>query len=245
MTIDRVPTGVPGLDELLGGGFPKSSTILVTGTPGSAKTIFTMQYILNGALKYGDKGIFITVEQTFEQLSRQFLEFGFDIEKMQNGGQIAIICLEVKPELGEDFLEMLISKKFQERIIQFGASRMVIDPLNLVLQFSADYGGERRGVQKLISAYKKLGCTTLFTHERTKEGMNYEFGVEDFIVDGIIHLQFIKASGAFNEGQIFFERRLNILKMRETNHGHGLYRFVIEKDGVHVYHDILLRSKLK
>lgn len=243
MAIDRVPTGIPGLDELIDGGFPRESSTLVSGVPGSAKSIFAMQYILNGALNHGDKGIYITVEQTFNQLVRQSLEFGFDIEKMQDAGQIAIICLEVKPEVGEDFLEMIISKKFLERVTQFGAKRVAIDPLNLVLQFSADYGGNRRGIQRLINTYKKMGCTTLFTYERSKQDVNYEFGAQDFIVDAIIHLQLVKASAAFGGDNTFFERRLSILKMRETNHGQSLYRFTIEGDGIHVYRDIMLRSR--
>lgn len=238
----RVPTGISGLDELLRGGFPEKSAILVTGIPGCAKTTFALQYILNGAVKYGERGVFITVEQDIDQLHRQFHEFGYDIKKLQREGKVAIFCLEIKPEFGEDFMMKITSKEFRDAICEFGAKRLAIDPLNLVLQFSADYGGERRGIQRLVATYKKLDCTTVFTHERTKGGPEPEFGVQDFIVDGIIYLQLAKIRGAIGERQSLFERRLSILKMRETEHGQGIYRFEIEKDGIHVYHGIFLRT---
>ena len=240
--IERTPTGIPGLDELLDGGFPKGACILVTGTPGCAKSIFALQYIVNGALKYGEKGIFIPVEQTIDDLHTQFMEFGYDIKKLHNEGKIGILSLEIKPELGDDFLKRITSKEFREGIKEFGAKRIAIDPLNLVLQFSSDYGGERRGIQKLISTYKRLDCTTLFTHERSRGGSDVEFGVEDFVVDGIIYLQLVKVTGAFKNRETLFERRLSILKMRETNHGQGVYRLEIEKDGLHVYHGVFLKS---
>ena len=242
LAIERVPTGIPGLDELLKGGFPKGAAILVTGIPGCAKTIFALQYIVNGALKYGDRGVFITVEQSVDQLHRQFVEFGYDIKKLQEDGRIAVFSLEIKPELGEDFLMKITSEEFKSAMLEFGAKRIAIDPLNLVMQFSADYGGERRGIQRLITTYKKLGCTTIFTHERSKGGLEPEFGVQDFIVDGIIYLQLIKVRGAMGERESLFERRLSILKMRETDHGQGIYRFEIEKDGIHVYHGVFLRT---
>jgi KaiC/GvpD/RAD55 family RecA-like ATPase len=242
LAIERTPTGISGLDELLMGGFPKGTSILVSGTPGCAKTTFALQYIVNGALQYGEKGVFITVEQDVDQLHRQFLEFGYDLKRLQEEGKIALFCLEIKPEFGEDFLVKLTSDEFKNSILEYGAERLAIDPLNLVLQFSADYGGERRGIQRLITTYKKLGCTTLFTHERSKGGPEPEFGIQDFIVDGIIYLQLVKIRAAMGDRESLFERRLSILKMRETDHGQGVYRFEIEKDGIHVYHGVFLRT---
>ncbi len=241
MKLKRVPTGIPGFDELVEGGFPESSASIISGIPGSAKTTFALHYIVNGALKFNDKGIFITVEQDMEALSKAFSLFGYDLKKLQSEGKIGIITLEVKPEFGEDFLERITSEKFISRVKEFGAKRVAIDPLDLVFQFSGDFGGERRGVQRLINSYKSIGCTLLMTHELPKQTEEIEFHVIDFVVDGIIYLQLIKSLGVFGETQTFFERRLSILKMRETDHAQGIYRFNIEGDGIHVYPDILLR----
>ncbi len=244
LVIERTPTGIPGLDELLKGGFPQGAVILVTGIPGCAKTTLALQYIVNGALKYGEKGVFITMEQDIDQLHRQFNEFGYDIKGLQNEGMIAVFCLDIKPELGEDLLVKITSEEFKNAISEFGAKRIAIDPLNLVMQFSADYGGDRRGIQRLIKTYKDLGCTTILTHERIKGGLEPEFGIQDFIVDGIIYLQLTRIRGAMGERESLFERRLSILKMRETNHGQGIYRFEIEDGGIHVYHGIFLRTDM-
>ncbi len=242
MKIERVPTGVPGFDELIGGGFPKGSSTIVSGIPGCAKTTFAMQFIANGALRFNDKSIFITVEKDLNSLDRTFSQFGYNIRELHKTGRLGVIDLEIKPEMGEDFLDQIISPKFLSKVREFGASRIAIDPLNLVLQFSGDFGGERRGVQRLINAYSGMGCTMLLTYERLRQREDLEYEAADFVVDGIIYLQLIKSMGSFGE-RSFFERRLSILKMRETDHAQGLYRFRIEDDGIHVYSDILLRAR--
>jgi len=235
MDIERCPSGIPGLDELLGGGIPRGSSVLVTGTPGSAKTIFSLQFLVNGVIKYGERGIFISIEESIEQLHRQFMQFGYDIMKLQDEGKLLIIQPEVRVEEGEDLLKNVTSDEFIKRIKEFDAKRLVIDPLNLVLQFGATYGGHRREVERLIHTYKKLGYTSIFTHERTRSGLEIEYSTEDFVVDGIIYLQLVRKGGIFDEKRTFFGRRLTILKMRETKHEEGIYQFRIEEDGIHVY----------
>lgn len=237
MEIERCKTGIPGLDDLLQGGFPRDSAIVITGTPGTAKTIFALQFVINGALKYGEKGIFITIQENIAELSRQFVEFGYDLEKLQEEGKILIIHPEIKVEEGEDLFQQITYDEFKERISSFEPKRIAIDPLNLVLQFSADYGGERREIGRLIHEYRSLGCTFLLTYERTTDGPpnKIEYGPQDFVSDGIIYLQTLRKGGIFDEKKIFFERTLTILKMRDTDHGQGIYRFRIESDGVHVY----------
>ena len=242
MKIKRVPTGIPGFDELIEGGFPDGSSTVVTGIPGCAKTTFALQYIANGALKFNDRGIFITVEKDLNSLDRTFRALGYSIKNLHKQGKLGVIDLEIKPEMGQDFLERIISDKFLAKVKEFGAKRVAIDPLNLVLQFSGDFGGERRGVQRLINAYKRIGCTLLLTYERLHQREDLEYEIADFVVDGIIYLQLIKSFGSFGE-KSFFERRLSILKMRETNHAQGVYRFKIEKDGINIYSDVFLRAR--
>jgi KaiC/GvpD/RAD55 family RecA-like ATPase len=188
-------------------------------------------------LKYGEKGIFITIQENIAELSKQFLEFGYDLEKLQEEGKILVIRPKIKVEEGEDLFQQITYDEFKEKISSFKAERIAIDPLNLILQFSADYGGERREIERLIHEYKSLGCTLLLTHERTTDGPpnEIEYGPEDFVSDGIIYLQAMRKGGIFDKKKIFFERTLTILKMRETDHGQGIYRFKIEEDGIHVY----------
>lgn len=239
--LDRVPTGITGLDELIQGGIPRNASVLITGTPGAAKTIFALQFVVNGAVKCNERGIFITIEESKDDLSRQFMEFGYDLEKLEKEGKIMIFCPETKVEEGGDVFKDITNEDFIKTIRKFNARRIAVDSLNLVVQFSGGLGGERREIERLINAYKNIGCTCFIVHERAKGGVDVdgvEYGMQDFIVDGIIYLQSVRRSGVFDEKKTFFERRLSILKMRETDHAQGIYQFGIEKDGIHVYSNL-------
>ncbi|MBS3065685.1 hypothetical protein J4229_01425 [Candidatus Pacearchaeota archaeon] len=80
---ERIPTGIKGFDELVQGGFPRNSSVLICGGPGTGKTIFGMEYIINGATKYKEKGLYITFEQRAESLRGQALQFGWNISKLE------------------------------------------------------------------------------------------------------------------------------------------------------------------
>ena len=235
MKIERVSTGIPGLDDLMEGGIPRGGAVLVTGVPGCAKTTFGLQFIVKGAMESGEKGVFISLEEKITQLAKQFMIYGYDILKMQEEGKILLIHPEINIEEGEDLLKIITGDEFMGKISEFGARMIAIDPLNLVTQFSRGYGGERRSVERLIHAYKNLDCTTLFTHERACGGEDITYGVQDFVVDGIIYLQLIRREVPFENRMAFFDRKLSILKMRETDHGQGFYPLRIEKDGIHIY----------
>ncbi len=234
--VDRCLTGISGLDELLMGGIPKNSAVVVTGTPGTAKTILTMQFLVNGAMKYNEKGVYISLEENIDDLIEQFMEFGYDLKKLADDGKISLVQPDINVEEGDDVLKEITDGGFIKNIVEFDAKRIVIDALNPVLQFSSGYGGERRGAQKLIDTYKKLGCTTLFIHERNKGGpdVEIEYETHDFLCDGIIYLDCVKKAGIFDDKKEFFNRRISILKMRRTAHGQGIYPFRIQRDGIHI-----------
>jgi len=225
--IDRAPTGIPGFDELVQGGFPRDSIILVSGTPGTSKTIFGMQFIANGALKYGEKGIYITLEQSKESLILQFKEFGYDLEKLEKEEKIWI--LDANPdENKEDPFSKLTNYEFDLKIRDFKPKRIVMDSLSLILNLSATYDGYRRNVGKLSKIFRDMGATVLFTHERTKGGVEeIDYSIEEFVSDGIVFLQMVR------KGNIL-ERMLIILKMRETKHSTGIYPFMIGKEGIEI-----------
>lgn len=228
---ERVPTGIPGMDEIIEGGLPRGCSVLVTGTPGTSKTIFALQFVANGAVKYGERGIFITMEEDVGDLQEQMGQFGYDIQKLQDDGLLWIISPEVRIEEGEDFLHEITRDDFLNKLAKFDPKRMSIDSFNVILQFSTSYGGDRRGIERIFHTLKrKLSVTTVYTDERDTSGMNIKYGMQDFVADGIIYLQLIQKQNVFN-------RALTVLKMRKTDHGKGIYPFKIEKNGIHVYPD--------
>lgn len=225
--IDRVPTDIAGFDELVEGGFPKGSIILVSGTPGTSKTIFGMQFIANGAINHGEKGIFITLEQSKESLLRQFKEFGYDLEKLEKEGTIWILDVDTGIDKDDPFSK-LTSYDFDLKIQQFQPKRIVVDSLSLILNLSATYEGYRRNVAKLSKIFRGIGSTVLFTHERSRGGLdNIDFSIEEFVSDGIVYLQMVRKGN-------LLERMLIILKMRETKHSTGIYPFLIGERGIEV-----------
>jgi len=228
MKLERVSTGIPGLDKIVEGGFPRGASILVSGTPGTAKTLFGLQYIVNGALDYGEPGIFVSVEDPPEILDMWFGSYGWDFEDLQKKGLVKVHNPEIKTEEGEDFVQYITNENFINMIKSFKAKRIVFDSLTTILEFSEGFGGYRRGTQMLVKMFRELGLTTLFTHERKVPIERLDYGMEQFVIDGIIFLDMVKATD-------HYEKCLSILKMRGTNHGKGIYPFQIRKRGITVF----------
>ncbi len=225
----RVPTGIQGFDDLIEGGLPERSITLITGTPGTAKTIFGLEFIANGARKYGDKGVFITIEETPESLCRQFQRFGYDLESLVESKKIKIIPLDTSSTQGNDPYDQLTNPEFVADLKAFGPRRIVVDSISLVISLSNPPAGTRRALGDIANIFRGLGATTLFTHERKTSALgDLQYSLEEFLVDGIIHLQL------HLKGNVL-QRFLTVIKMRETKHSTGVYSFIIDKQGLKIF----------
>ena len=225
MVIERVPSGINGLDEIIEGGFPKQNGFLISGTPGAGKTTFALQYIINGAMKYNDIGVFISIEESVNLLQERFSRFGWDFKKLEEKKKVYVIKPDIKTDEGEDFMQFVTGGTFIDKIKEIGATRIAFDSLSLILEFSEGFGGYRRGTEKLIKIYSGMGITPLLTDERKTQMSSLEFNMEHFIVDGLIFLDLIKV------GDIY-KNTLTILKMKGTNHGKGIYPIQIREKGM-------------
>jgi KaiC/GvpD/RAD55 family RecA-like ATPase len=227
--MERIKSCIQGLDDLIEGGFPKGSKILVTGTPGTGKSTLALQFIVKGAELYGEKGLFITFEEPFPKLREKTLTFGWDLEKLQEEGKILVFNPDIRPEKGEEPLEWLTSPEIKDRINDFEPERVGIDSLTLLSLLSGERSGYRRRIQRLIEEFG-LGCTALFTHEReTGRIDDITYTMEEFIIDGIIYLQLVRVKNSFR-------RLLTILKMRVTDHSKDIHPFDIRvNEGIIVY----------
>lgn len=119
----RVKFGVQGFDEIIAGGFPKGFNILLLGAPGTGKTVFGLQYIYNGAL-CGEKGVFVTLESSAEELKRQAAEFGWDFAKLEAEGKVSFI------EVPVDRVKWNLFDELEDSVAELGASRLVFDSLS-------------------------------------------------------------------------------------------------------------------
>ncbi|MBI5554155.1 MAG: hypothetical protein HY917_05455 [Candidatus Diapherotrites archaeon] len=234
--MERTPTGIKGFDELVEGGFPKGRSILLTGGCGTGKTIFSIQYLVEGAKTYSEPGIYVTLDERPNLLRQDMLGFGWDLRKLEEQGLLTIIDGSVAktglpstednsiPLIGFDLeklsLEILRTSKKTE------AKRIVIDSLPGVgLSFETE-GEARKAVLRLCALLEQTGATTLITSE-IMEGENRfgRYGVEEFVVDGIVVLHYMGIGTQSN-------RTLHIRKMRATAHSEDLHPIKITKNGI-------------
>ncbi|MEM5813215.1 MAG: ATPase domain-containing protein [Candidatus Aenigmatarchaeota archaeon] len=242
MSIERVSTGIVGLDKLLNGGYPKNSVILVAGGPGSGKTTFAMQYIYHGA-KSGEPGVYISFEQEPEQLKNSMKQFGMDFDEFEKEQKVIIIRIKK----AEDIKEVL--KIIESNVKKINAKRLVIDSLGslevLALTFKSMMEeiplqlrvGKlpisppkeaiiRKLMYNAIDYLKSLNVTTILTSEAINTEYS-RYGIAEFIVDGIIKLEYQIVGKAM-------ERNLSIIKMRETPIEGGRYGIEIGKKGLRI-----------
>lgn len=222
----RVSTGIPGLDELLEGGYVKGSTILVTGGTGTGKTTFCAQFIREG-LKKGEPGIYITMEEDPEDIREDLKKFGFNFERFEKSKVFSFVY-QNPFEISD------ISSTIVDAINSVNAQRVVIDPVSLIGMYMKDPAVLRKRLFEVIRLLKKTDATTLITSEILDNkigdgggGSLSREGVTEFIVDVVIVLQYL------NIGKESFGN-LQIRKMRRTKHEHGWFPMNITKSGLEV-----------
>jgi KaiC/GvpD/RAD55 family RecA-like ATPase len=220
--IERTKSGIKGLDPLLSGGFPRESTIMLTGGPGCGKTTFSMNYLVNGALEYGENGVYVSLEEEPERVIRNSSAcFNFPIQELIKKKKLKFVRAEL---YDFDKLKIMI----EDEVDALKAKRLVIDPTTIISLFFEKPLEIRRGILDLDRVVKKLGCTSLLICE-VPEGMKgiSAFGVEEFVADGIIVMYHFRGEK--------YTRALSIKKMRATRHDVGLHPIEITKEGIVVY----------
>ena len=232
-TLQRVKTGIEGLDKMLNGGFIRGRVILLSGPAGTGKSTIAMQYVYNGATRYNEPSLYVTLEEARDKIIENMSQFGFDLKKAEQskkflliGGAIADLRLGMlKSNASYKHLINEICEIVKERKIK----RVVIDSINLFLMLMESEEEKRIALATLSNKLSKLGCTTIFTSE-TKEGTMElsRHGIEEFVVDGVIMLYLVRKHSTFVPG-------IAIRKMRGTDHDREIKYFKISKEGIIVY----------
>jgi KaiC/GvpD/RAD55 family RecA-like ATPase len=232
----RVPTGVKGLDEILKGGFPVNSTILVTGGPGAGKTIFALQFLIHG-VQNGEHGVFISMDERPDDLRKEALKFGWDILKYEEEGKLVIVDVSYprsglpskeKYQIDMPFTLDNIVRTVYEIITEINGKRVVIDSLPAFGLHFADEAEVRIAIHRLNNLLLSSGCSSIITSEIIPgtDGIS-RFGVEEFIARGILLMEFYREKKEF-------KRALTILKMRETDYDLRRFAVKIGKKGLEV-----------
>ena len=218
----RVRSGIPGLDELIEGGFIESSSVLVSGGAGSGKTIFAMQYIYKGAELYGEPGIYISMEEGATNLWWNMKNFRWNLTKYEQDNLIKLYHVGmIEPaEFAHKFDEEI--EKIKTMVNEMGAKRLVIDSTTAFGMWMGELSNIRYSLFKLTEELKELKCTTVLTAE-TLGGRDQfsRFGVEEFVTDTIISQYFRPPN------RVIFVR-----KMRGSKHNQKPHPYEITDSGI-------------
>ncbi len=222
---DRVATAIPGLDNVMEGGFERFSTNLIAGGAGSGKTIFGVQFLVNGIAKFNEPGVYLTFEENKKKLQGHMLKFGWDLEKLEKQNKLAII--EYMPE----HVEKLIEEGggiIENTISGIKAKRIVIDSLTA---FTLLFRGDLERKKACLSLFKMLqrwGCTTLLVAEQEPDYEKHQSTLMEFEADGVILLYNIRKGD-------YRERSLEILKLRGTHHSSSVFLMKITPKGIVIF----------
>jgi len=214
----RVGSGIPGLDELIGGGFEEGSINLVTGRTGTGKSIFSAQFLYNGAVKNNERGLYLTTGETIKNVKKQSKNFGWDFENLEKKGMVKV--LEIEPF----DIETLIDR-ITENIEAAKAKRVVIDSVSMFELYMHEPFKIRKSLFKVLQRLRDMDKTVLVIAEILEDSKGLSrFGVIEFMVDSIILLQYL--------GIAKYRRSLMIRKMRMTDHSTDIHPFEITPKGV-------------
>lgn len=218
LEIERVSSGIKGLDKLIDGGFVKGASILITGIAGTGKSTFLLQYCWEG-LEKGENCLYITLEEGPDDLKRDALQFGWDLAKYEKSGKFRI-------EFFDPFELADMQSRLQDLVTVNNFSRIAIDSSSLIGMYEKDEYKARKKLFKLVEALKKVKATTLLSAEIPDEGKAMSrFGFEEFVADGVIVLYYL----GVGEGSF---RNISVKKMRLTNHKHGIFPMEITPKGI-------------
>ena len=224
---ERVSTGIPGFDEIIEGGFRKNAANLISGGAGCGKSVFCMQFLVNGIRNCNENGIYITFEQTPEEIIEDMKIFGWDIQQYIKEKKLTII--NYTPEQVGKILEAG-GGTVRDAVESLGAKRLVLDSLTaFTLLYKSDLD-KRRAILALFEAIKRWGCTSLLISEREQEPTKHESDFMEFEVDGVIFLYYIKKGHSR-------ERSIEVIKMRSTRHAAKQFPLRISDTGITVYPD--------
>jgi circadian clock protein KaiC len=224
----RIPTGINGLDEVALGGLPAGRATLVSGTTGSGKTLFAMEFLARGVQRFGDPAVFVSFEESTEDIRRNVASLGFPVDRWIAEGKWIFVdasadITEEAPTIGGyDFIGLV--SRIEHAVRQVGAKRVSLDSIGAIFTRFADIGLVRHELFRMSASLEALGVTAVLTAERLTEydGVS-RYGVEEFVLNNVIILR-----NALSDEQR--RRTIEIVKFRGAEHRTGEWLFTIDPD---------------
>lgn len=225
----KAATGIPGLDEITGGGLPRGRPTLVCGAAGSGKTLLAIEFLVRGATEFGESGVLMSFEESIEDLTADVASLGFDLAGLVAQRKIIIDDVRVSrheiEETGEYDLEGLFIR-LNHAVKSVGAKRVVLDTIESLFAGFSNAAILRMELVRLLRWLKDRGLTAVITGERG-EGTLTRHGLEEYVSDAVILLD-------HRVDDQVSTRRLRIVKYRGSSHGTNEYPFLIGQRGLSV-----------
>ncbi len=229
MPVEKAPTGIKGLDDISGGGFPRGRTTIVCGGPGCGKTVLGLEFLVRGVLQFDEPGVLMAFEETPQDMAQNVASLGFDLEDLARQKKLALDYVYLEPseiqETGDYDLEGLFIR-LEHAVSTVGAKRVMLDTLEALFSGFANPGILRAEIRRLFRWLKDRQLTTVITAEKG-EGTLTRYGLEEYVSDCVILLDHRI------EEQIS-TRRMRIVKYRGTSHRADEYPFLIDESGLSV-----------
>jgi circadian clock protein KaiC len=227
--LEKSPTGIQGLDEIVYGGLPKGRTTLVCGGPGCGKTLLAMEFLIHGIQKYDEPGVFIAFEETPEELAQNVASLGFDLARLLQENKLFVdyVYLE-RSEIEETGLYDLdgLFLRLADAVQTVGAKRLVLDTIETLFAGLANEGIIRAELRRLFRWIKENQLTAVVTGERG-EGSLTRYGLEEYVSDCVILLD-------QRQRDQVTTRRLRVVKYRGSAHRNDEHPFLIGDEGIWV-----------
>jgi KaiC/GvpD/RAD55 family RecA-like ATPase len=230
---ERIKTGIEGWDNLLGGGFIPHSINLICGCSGTGKTLFTTSYLYNGAVKYGQKGVYITLEEMKENILRDSKIIGLDLDKVGEDllavydmSSLRANAINTKDEVDSEESPLRLDNLFE--FIKLNYSDVARLGLDSIVPIAIAYPDEhvfRAELFRFMIGLKRMGITVVFTTEISYSSNDTSrFGMEDFLADSVTLMRMREEWG----------RQIKVHKMRGSNHVRNLVDYEISPSGIKV-----------
>jgi circadian clock protein KaiC len=227
--LPKVASGIAGLDEITGGGYPQGRSTLLCGGPGCGKTLFALEFLVHGASHCNEPGVFVAFEETAHDLARNIASMGIDLDALGAQGKLLVEHIAVDRQdlvaTGDYDLDGLFIR-LGHAVDTVKARRVVLDTVETLFSGLTDAAILRAELRRLFHWLKERGVTTVITGE-SGMGALTRHGLEEYVSDCVIALD-------HRVDEQISARRLRVVKYRGSTHGTNEYPFLIDDDGISV-----------